>query len=199
MAKARGKPPTIKRINKTKHSDAIPRTANVPVNDRLQKKIAKRVQFLERVAATSSSTLKAKGGVSKRKASAAGSTLADLSSLSGALQDVIGSSGRSGSGKSGAKAGSSGKAAGDTLAVGACKKRGRIMRQETSRLQQVLQHPVFQKDPFAAVTAHLQATMPEAPAPPKAPLKPEELRTKRREKKRRQRQRAAEGVVGMSS
>ncbi len=40
---------------------------------------------------------------------------------------------------------------------------------EAVRLEQVLQHPQFVADPFAAITAHLEATMPPKPPPPRAP------------------------------
>lgn len=182
----------IKRITKTKHSDAVPHAENVPVPDRLQKKIAKRVKFLERVAVNHDSALKAtKGRVAKRK-HAVPASLADLSTLSASLGDVEGALLAAGA-STARKGGGSGAARkqGSRLGAGAGKKRAKILRQETGRLQQVLAHPKFQQDPFAAVAAHLEATMPAAVAPPKAPLKPEEVRAKRREKKKRAKQRAA--------
>ena len=43
---------------------------------------------------------------------------------------------------------------------GFCKKRTVITSQETVRLQQVLAHPQYQADPFAAIQSQLQATLP---------------------------------------
>ena len=46
---------------------------------------------------------------------------------------------------------------------GACKKRTRITAEETVRLQEVLNHPQYQADPFAAIQSHLEATLPPSP------------------------------------
>ncbi|KAF5839988.1 hypothetical protein DUNSADRAFT_18148 [Dunaliella salina] len=39
------------------------------------------------------------------------------------------------------------------------------MVQESSRMQQVLKHPVFKANPLQAITNHLKATLPAAPPP----------------------------------
>ena len=44
------------------------------------------------------------------------------------------------------------------------RERQRIAAEESQRLQQVLQHPVFLKDPIAAVTNHLNNTLPSPAA-----------------------------------
>jgi hypothetical protein len=44
------------------------------------------------------------------------------------------------------------------------RQRQRIAVEESQRLHQVLQHPLYLKDPIAAITNHLNNTLPPAPA-----------------------------------
>ena len=48
--------------------------------------------------------------------------------------------------------------------MGTQRGRERVAVVETERLQQVLQHPQFMANPLAAITSHLAATLPAAPA-----------------------------------
>jgi len=56
-------------------------------------------------------------------------------------------------------------------------------KDESERIKQVLQHPEFQKDPLAAITSHLSASLP--PPPLEVPIKDNKQR--KFEKKRRAR------------
>lgn len=53
---------------------------------------------------------------------------------------------------------------------------------ESARTQKVVQHPLYQQDPIQAITNHLNATLPPAPAPPPMP-KPGGKRKKKGGKK----------------
>lgn len=55
-------------------------------------------------------------------------------------------------------------------------------KDESARLQQVVQHPEFQNDPLAAITSHLSATL---PPPPPAPRPKMDKKQRKLEKKRR--------------
>ncbi len=120
----------------------------------LQRKIARKVGFLDRVAATSSVGLTKGSGVSKRKKSKhadVGAALANLSSLGGALDEA---------GREAAAAADAQRAAGKRVfgeGVKSARARTVIQNSETARMRMVLQHPVFKADPLQAITHHLQA------------------------------------------
>ena len=77
----------------------------------------------------------------KRKPSAA---LANLDSLSASLREVAASEGGAGRRQFGSS-------------VGTQRGRMRVAEVETTRLQQVLQHPQFLANPLAAISSHLAA------------------------------------------
>lgn len=115
---------------------------------RVRKKLSRRMSFLSRVTASGVSANKA---VTKRRRSANKSALNSLATLNEALAlaDVEGKH----------KAERQSRLEGR----GACRKRLKITATETVRLQQVLEHPQFQADPFAAIQSHLNATLPDMP------------------------------------
>ena len=82
--------------------------------------------------------------------------------------------------------------------VGTQRGRMRVAEVETTRLQQVLQHPQFLANPLAAISSHLAATLPAVPAaPPSRQQLAKDPSTLRREKKKRRKQRAAaEAAMG---
>lgn len=114
---------------------------------RLQKKLSRRIDFLSRVTASGASANKAVHKKRRRNHSA----LNSLHTLNAALSlaDVEGKH----------KAEQQGRLKGR----GVCKKRLKITTSETVRLQQVLDHPQYQADPFEAIQSHLDATLPAAP------------------------------------
>ncbi|PRW20857.1 ribosome biogenesis slx9-like isoform X1 [Chlorella sorokiniana] len=141
----------------------------------VQRKLTRKVKFLERVAATGLTTTK--GGVAKKKKQRPSVALTDLASLTASLNETAagleGAAARRQFGKS----------------VGTLKAREKVAEVETQRLQAVLQHPQFQANPLAAVASHLAATLPAAPLPAaKGPAK--DAATLRREKKKRRKERA---------
>mmetsp|Transcript_20281 Transcript_20281/g.61108 ORF Transcript_20281/g.61108 Transcript_20281/m.61108 type:complete len:197 (-) Transcript_20281:201-791(-) len=129
--------------------------------DHIKRKLARQSQFMQKIVDNQRKILSAKkpGLKKKGKRKQLSGALADLSSLSGALLDAASSDA--------AKAEQKAKPKG--LGVGGAKKRMRINDREAVRLEQVLGHPQFIADPIAAITAHLEATMPPKPPPPKAP------------------------------
>jgi len=60
---------------------------------------------------------------------------------------------------------------------------------------QVLAHPQFAADPIAAVSNHLAATLPPAPAPAAAPADPARRKQQKQAAKQRRRERRAAGMV----
>lgn len=120
--------------------------------------------FLDKVAASS------KAGVSKPASNQrrrAGATLHNLASLSGVLDEV-----QKEVLTKAAAAQQQHRPAAKTKPMGQSVHSGRaraaIQATETARLQQVLQHPVFQSNPIAAITNHLKSTLPAPPAAPSA-------------------------------
>ncbi|KAJ9507800.1 hypothetical protein QJQ45_019290 [Haematococcus lacustris] len=119
----------------------------------LQRKIAQKVSFLERVVAHAPKLQKA--GVQKRrkKVQSSSKALDSLSSLSTALEAT--------------------QAAPQQVSrrpfgqgVKSSKTRLSLAASETQRMQAVLSHPVFAGNPFTAISRHLQTTLPPVSAPP---------------------------------
>ncbi|KAI3437695.1 hypothetical protein D9Q98_000144 [Chlorella vulgaris] len=150
----------------------------------IQRKLTRKVKFLERVAATKLST--SKGGVSKKKQKKAPSlALTNLASLTASLAEVAAEDDAEGPGRR--QFGRS---------VGTQKGRARVAEVESLRHQQVMQHPQFQLNPIAAIASHLAATLPPAP-PPSARQQAKDPAQLRREKKKRRKERAAGGALAM--
>eukprot|EP00887_Chlorella_sp_A99_P001807 scaffold19.g1807.t1 len=146
----------------------------------VQKKITRKVKFLERVAA--SKPLATKSGVAKKKKKwQPSAALNSLPLLSESLAEAVAQRASTGGDKRAKPPGAS---------VGSARGRERVAEAELPRVQAVLAHPQFQADPIAAITSHLSATLPPQLLP-KPALKPAEEQQRRRDKKRRQRQRAS--------
>ncbi|KAG1664374.1 hypothetical protein FOA52_004707 [Chlamydomonas sp. UWO 241] len=179
-------------------ADATPAWNGPAPPKHVQRKISRKVGFLDRVAASKAASLGAKAGVTK-KSKRGSKALNDLSSLSGQVTELLqqhgavlspaGTSGgkaqvarrlkpgtkavkaggSGGSGGSGTKAQPVRKAFGSS--VGTLKVRTLIGIQEKARVVRVLAHPLYKLDPFQAITNHLTATLPAAPVPPRAGVK----------------------------
>ncbi|KAK9839430.1 hypothetical protein WJX81_001709 [Elliptochloris bilobata] len=154
----------------------------------LQRKVLRRVRFLEKVAAARPA-LAPRGGGTRKKRRRKGAGAPDLGALDLNLTTLAASL---------ADAEREVQQRVDApqkgLGAGGAKARSRIVASETQRLRQVHAHPQFRADPIAAVASHLAATLPPAPAPPKAPADPAKRRQQRQlQKQRRKERRMAEG------
>ncbi|CAL8463378.1 g2912 [Coccomyxa elongata] len=132
------------------------------VTRRLQHKIAKRVQFLEKVAASRPAPRLGvqQGGTKKKRRNDRGpGRLGDLSNLTASLAEAA----QEEDVKAAAKAAMQSRG----LGAGGTRKRLRLVEKETKRLHQVLAHPQYRSDPIAAITSHLSATLPPPPEAPK--------------------------------
>ncbi|KAK9825717.1 hypothetical protein WJX74_000839 [Apatococcus lobatus] len=141
--------------------EAEPDTGGHPPPSHLQKKVTKRMRFFDKVAASKEKALAAKPSIhkrSKRRREAVPASLADYSALLGSLEGAAVQSDAAAVGRAAKRR--------QGLGRGGGKKRSKITVDETVRLQSVLQHPSFQADPLAAVSAHLESTLPAAPPPP---------------------------------
>lgn len=156
----------------------------------LQRKITKKAAFFERVA-SSNAALQAQARVQKRRGKKA-AALPDLRSLAGELKQLAAAQGQEQKQQQQQQSrkgtGSSVKRAKARLALGL---------RESQRLQQVLAHPSFQADPVAAITNHLTATLPPAPAPRRGGAKQQQAGGKKA--KARKQQRGGAGVADMQS
>lgn len=122
----------------------------------LQNKITKTAKFFEKVAANNAALQVDR--VVKKKKGKSKSALPNLQSLAGELEQLVQSSAKQEQQRPGKGISSSVKRSRARLAISVS---------ETQRLQQVLQHPTYQADPILAITNHLTATLPAAPAPQK--------------------------------
>eukprot|EP00878_Enallax_costatus_P008634 GHUV01009028.1.p1 GENE.GHUV01009028.1~~GHUV01009028.1.p1 ORF type:complete len:182 (+),score=61.33 GHUV01009028.1:332-877(+) len=122
----------------------------------LQKKITKKAKFFEKVAANNAA-LQVQRSVQKKKGRSK-SALPNLQSLAGELDQLV---------QLGAQQEQQRPGKGIRSSIKRSKARLAITVSETQRLQQVLQHPTYVADPIQAITNHLTATMPAAPAPQK--------------------------------
>eukprot|EP00798_Chlamydomonas_sp_ICE-L_P025259 gene25259-10908_t len=146
----------------------------------VQRKIARKVGFLDKVAASKS--LKTRSGVQKKSSSKKknfSKALSDLSSLSGSLSEVAGDLDQKKKKVPKARAAAALTAAvqkhqkeheSDRVCVRSfgssvkgIKSLTAIMVQESARTQQVLKHPLFLANPMAAIMNHLNATVPPPP------------------------------------
>ncbi|GLC44696.1 hypothetical protein PLESTB_000973600 [Pleodorina starrii] len=134
----------------------------------VQKKLARKVQFLTKVSENANKLSATKGGGVSKKAGRK-KALPDLSSLGAVLEEV--------SQRDPAKASNSSKQKQHGAAVKSAKQRQHILGEESKRLQQVLQHKLYKDDPIAAITNHLRHTLP--PAPPPKPIKSKPAKAKR--------------------
>ncbi|KAG2493163.1 hypothetical protein HYH03_008585 [Edaphochlamys debaryana] len=121
----------------------------------IQKKLTRKVQFLEKVSKNTASLGAKSAGVSKKTGRK--KPLPDLSTLGAALDSVAAR-------KAGAAGAGDGKHKPRGTAVGTSKQRQHILAEESARLQQVLKHPLYRQDPIAAITNHLAHTLPPVPA-----------------------------------
>ncbi|GBF95091.1 hypothetical protein Rsub_07675 [Raphidocelis subcapitata] len=146
----------------------------------VQRKVNRKVKFLERVAASKKAALAATGGGVAKKRKAKSKPLPTLDSLAGALSAVEAAV----SDSKASKAKQSDKGRGSS--VKRLKARRAIALTETQRLQAVMEHPSFKADPLAAISHHLQATLPPPPPTAAAP-KPQGSKQARKAGKQRQR------------
>lgn len=123
----------------------------------VQRKVSRKVQFLQKVAQTNLALRKDQGGVQK-KSRKGRKPLPDLSTLADTLNDIL---------TSGDMAGKASGGTGQTRVPGASvksnKERAAITLKETERLQRVLHHPQYQSNPLLAIANHLNATLPPPP------------------------------------
>lgn len=146
----------------------------------LQKKITRKVKFLEKVAANQPPKV-AGGGVAKKRSKKPKTPLPSLASLAGTLDEMLGAPAAAAGAKRRASAGAAAASGADNSAaagsrrdpragsgVGTARVRTVIQQKESARLKQVLAHPQFIADPFAAVMNHLNATLPPPPERPAA-------------------------------
>ncbi|GAX73553.1 hypothetical protein CEUSTIGMA_g1004.t1 [Chlamydomonas eustigma] len=154
----------------------------------LQRKISKKVNFLDKVAQSKAAALSAKPVIHKKVPM---KTALDLSSLSGIIGELGPSLNQQSQQKSLMNSRGNvkslnkekarrvrGPATDKTVtaeklpikscrvfgqAVGTLRVRKMIMAQEKERVQQVVAHPMYQLDPITAITNHLTATLPPRP------------------------------------
>lgn len=110
-------------------------------------------------------------GVQKKKKRRPSVALSNLGSLAASLQDA-------------AKKAAAKEQRQEGAAVGTLRARERIVKEESQRLQAVLQHPQFQADPLAAIASHLEATLPPPPLPPKPKMDNRQRRLQKKLKKK---------------
>jgi len=123
----------------------------------VQRKLTKKVNFLERVAASKQASLQLKGTSLKKKKKS--KQLPDLKSLAGPLEELL---------KSQGQAKTSSNQQGKRLtSVKRVQARADVTGRELNRLQQVVYHPAFQANPLASIMNHLQAALP-SPKPHQA-------------------------------
>eukprot|EP00879_Flechtneria_rotunda_P017034 GHRR01017838.1.p1 GENE.GHRR01017838.1~~GHRR01017838.1.p1 ORF type:complete len:175 (+),score=66.63 GHRR01017838.1:385-909(+) len=124
----------------------------------LQRKITRKVKFLEKVAQSSTAAalkLQQKGVSKKRKKQ----QLPSLESLAGQIEEMTGQL----NGQQQHQQDSKRPGRGKSSSIKRSKARLAVTVSETQRLQQVLQHPLYQADPIQAITNHLTNTMPPPP------------------------------------
>jgi hypothetical protein len=148
-----------KRVGGAHRYSKVVQAATTPTEDaagpkppqHLQRKITKKVKFLEKVA-KSNTALQVKKDATKKRTQ---KQLLNLHSLAGELellaQQQQQQNKQTGKGKA--------------CSIKHQKQRLRTGVAESKRLQQVLHNPLFQADPFQALTNHLMNTLPAAPQP----------------------------------
>lgn len=137
------------------HAVAIEEQTGPKPPQHLQKKLTKKAKFFEKVVANNAA-LQVEKGIKKKKARSK-SSLPNLQSLAGELEQLA---------QLGTKQESQRPGKGISSSIKRSKARLAVTVSESQRLQQVLQHPMYKADPIQAITNHLAATMP-APAVPK--------------------------------
>eukprot|EP00775_Hariotina_reticulata_P005768 gene5768-biopygen7572 len=136
----------------------------------LQRKITKKVKFFEKVAKSNTALQVKRGGTKKR----AQKQLLNLHSLAGELEVLAQQQQQQQQQQAGKGKASSIKHQKQRLRTGVA---------ESKRLQQVLHNPLFQADPFQAITNHLMNTLPAAPQPSQPQhQKQQESKSKKRTK-----------------
>jgi hypothetical protein len=136
----------------------------------VQRKIARKVNFLDKVANSKAKVLAAKASI-KKKVSKKNKPLPSLNNLAESLSDIL-------------------KQPNPNAASQSLQQRrvvsavGRLHTEsrEAARLKKVLKNDFYQSNPLAAITGHLNATLPPAPAPPK---KQDQQKPKQRKKKKK--------------
>ncbi|KAF6257286.1 hypothetical protein COO60DRAFT_1640105 [Scenedesmus sp. NREL 46B-D3] len=158
----------------------------------LQKKITRKVKFIDKVAQSSTAAaLQANKGLKKKKRKRK-SALPDLQSLAGELEQLAGLQDSEGQQQAQQKRQQQRSGKGTKSSIKRSKARLAVGISEMQRLQQVVQHPMYKADPIQAITNHLTATMPAAPQPP-------QQRQQQGPKKMRKGKGAGAGVAEMQS
>jgi len=134
-----------------------------PPPSHAQRKIVRKAAFLDRVAASAAPKVSAGGVAKKRSGKAKARPLPELASLASVLDaDVAASAARRlGVGSEPRRRDPRGGAG-----VNSARQRRLIVVKETARMAQVLAHPQYRADPLAAITHHLNATLPPPPPEP---------------------------------
>ncbi|GLI70004.1 hypothetical protein VaNZ11_014738 [Volvox africanus] len=139
----------------------------------VQKKLARKVNFLTKVSDTASKLAlnKLSSGVSKKLKRK--KPLPDLSSLGAVLEEEAR--------RASERARDAVKRKQRGTAVKSAKERQYILKEESKRLQQVLHHKLYKEDPIAAITNHLRRTLPPpTPAKPPGPKAAQHVPTSKR-------------------
>jgi hypothetical protein len=168
------------------------RVNRAPPSARLLHKLQKKTSLLARLQVSSAGGRGTPrlGAVAKKHSSAKrakqqqqSKALGDLGALSVSLEEAAASHG-------GPVAGAGGARQQFGKSVGTLRARSAIANAERERLQAVLAHPQFIADPIAAISKHLEATMPPPPLPSGsargAVMSEAEAKQRRRDKKKRQ-------------
>jgi hypothetical protein len=134
----------------------------------VQRKLARKVKFLDRVA---SSKVKALAAVKslKKRTQRKKKVLPSLDTLAESLR-LVDAAAQQETAKEAGKP--------DHTRVTSAKGRMHAVAKESSRLQQVLSHPQFQANPLLAITNHLNASLPPPPAQPKHPQQSQKRKRK---------------------
>ncbi|CAG9464297.1 unnamed protein product [Pedinophyceae sp. YPF-701] len=158
-------------------------------------KAERRARLLDKAAASKKAALAQVRGVAKKKARRSGktgTTLQDFEAMLDAL-DGAGAAATSAGGTDGPTGGAgagAAKAKAEAAArlgtsVGTARRRKLVTRTEAARAMQVVDHPAFQRDPLGTIAAHIEATVPRAPAREAPRGADEQAKAKRRKRKKR--------------
>eukprot|EP00877_Chromochloris_zofingiensis_P009667 jgi/Chrzof1/4954/Cz15g06060.t1 len=138
----------------------------------MQRKISRKVNFLEKVAASKKAVQQHKAGVKKKRKV---KPLPDLKALAGSLDELLAQQ------QVQKPKQQQQQQKGLACSVKRLKARALIAAKETARLHQVLEHPEFKANPIQAITNHLASTLPPPPAAP------QQNRQQSKHKKKKQR------------
>lgn len=146
----------------------------------LQRKISRKIKFMDKVAATAS--LAAKSNIKKKPRRR---PLPDLRSLSGVLSEAAAEAEEHALKKKADKMKMEHSATSN-------RRREQIAVREMARMQQVMAHDVFKSNPIAAITRHLTTVLPPPPPAPVPARNPDGHGSKVKKNKKKQRKKKGE-------